>query len=217
MVVPGYSSQSKGKLVKVTITHYRIPKGKAGGSGDQSRSFKYNGIHWANPAVSYKVDVDGSNTDAAAAINAVTSSFDTWENEINNVGQPDNSSIDYTYDTSAIAQKGAVLNGENTVSWDSIATHGVIAQTTYWYYTATKELAEFDIVMNKGLSWATNGSSTAFDIQNIATHEAGHTLVLLDLYKSRDKSLTMYGYSAPGETAKRDLGLGDCLGLETIY
>ena len=61
------------------------------------------------------------------------------------------------------------------------------------------------------------GLSTAYDVQNIMTHEAGHWLMLLDLYQWRTQKLTMYGYGALGELQKRTLGVGDELGIDQIY
>ncbi len=55
------------------------------------------------------------------------------------------------------------------------------------------------------------------DIRNIATHEAGHTLVLSDLYQGRYAGMTMYGYSEYGEVKKISLESGDIAGLHKLY
>ena len=57
----------------------------------------------------------------------------------------------------------------------------------------------------------------AFDVQDIATHEAGHTLMLDDLYMSSASALTMYGYGSFGETYAISLGTGDISGINAIY
>ncbi len=49
------------------------------------------------------------------------------------------------------------------------------------------------------------------------THEAGHWLMLSDLYNGRDSLLTMYGYGDYGELYKDTLAYGDELGVEKIY
>jgi len=49
------------------------------------------------------------------------------------------------------------------------------------------------------------------------THEAGHWLMLGDLYNSTDSELTMYGYGSTRELKKDTLGYGDELGVEYIY
>ena len=84
-------------------------------------------------------------------------------------------------------------------------------------------MIEFDIVFNTYYSWGIDpdgeGGVTIneFDIQNVGTHEAGHTLVLEDLYVWKHSELTMYGYTTEGETKKRSLGLGDMLGVQKLY
>lgn len=199
-------------------------KGNAKGGGgagatptDQSTTYKYRGVHWVNPNVSYRVNQASSGLDPMAALAAVQAGFDTWENELNPFGLPDASIIDYTYDATAPTNSGApVLDGENTISWGPTPSNA-IAVTYYWYYRGSNELVEFDMVLGNALPWSTTGAATAYDVYNITTHEAGHTLVLLDLYNNRDSELTMYGYGALGETKKRDLGRGDMLGVERIY
>jgi hypothetical protein len=55
------------------------------------------------------------------------------------------------------------------------------------------------------------------DVQNIATHELGHSLQLVDLYKSCNSDLTMFGYAGYGETEKRTLESSDEDGIRYIY
>ena len=84
--------------------------------------------------------------------------------------------------------------------------------TSFVFYVNTKELIEFDIIFDSEENWL-----TGFDIQNVATHELGHTLVLDDLRSPRDGALTMHAYTWPGDTIKRDLGSGDIRGIQAIY
>jgi len=63
------------------------------------------------------------------------------------------------------------------------------------------------------LTWG----SGSFDIQNVMTHEVGHTLILFDLYALKDGWLIMYGYTWLGDTLKKDLGTGDKLGIQELY
>ena len=73
------------------------------------------------------------------------------------------------------------------------------------------------MVLDKDENWSTTSDAGTFDVRSIATHEAGHTLVLGDIYSPRDATLTMYGYALTGNTDKRDLATGDELGVQAIY
>ena len=113
----------------------------------------------------------------------------------------------------------------NTVSWRKVVPPRVIAVTFIWYYPETGEMVDCDVVFNTKKAWGIDfdgegGGFTltdAFDVRNIATHEAGHVSGLADLYDKPFSELTMYGYSSEGETKKISLQNGDVLGLEAIY
>jgi len=119
---------------------------------------------------------------------------------------------------------GNKYDGQNVVSWGRLG-RGIIAQTTVWYNSRTKEIVEFGIIFSTAYKWGIDadgeGSSYtltgAFDVQNIAAHEAGHTLMLDDLYMSAASALTMYGYGDFGETYAISLGVGDISGIHAVY
>ena len=110
------------------------------------------------------------------------------------------------------------------VSWGRLG-RGIIAQTTVWYNSRTGAIVEFGMVLNTAYKWGIDqdGEGTgytltnAFDVQDIATHEAGHTLMLDDLYMSAASKLTMYGYGSEGLTYAISLGAGDISGIKAIY
>lgn len=113
---------------------------------------------------------------------------------------------------------GVALDSENTVQWATIdGPGGIIGVTYYWYYTTTKEMVEFDMVLDSEETWSLAGSSGTFSVQGVSAHEAGHTLVLQDLRSPKDGALTMHAYTWLGDTLKNDLGSGDILGVEAIY
>ena len=121
-------------------------------------------------------------------------------------------------DSSTTPPPGADLDGENTMSWGTIdGPGGIIGVCYYWYYASSKEMVEFDIVFDVEETWSTVEATDAFDVQNIATHEAGHTLVLGDLRSPKDGALTMHAYTWLGDTVKRTLGSGDISGVQAIY
>ena len=55
------------------------------------------------------------------------------------------------------------------------------------------------------------------DLDNIVTHELGHSLGLGDLYQAECSLETMYGYGVEGEIQKRDLNAGDVAGISSLY
>lgn len=109
----------------------------------------------------------------------------------------------------------------NTVSWGEIDGDAgpIIAVCYFWYYVNTKELIDCDIIFDEDEPWSISDEvpDDAFDVWNITTHEAGHTLVLGDLRSPKDGALTMHAYTWLGDDVKRTLGSGDTLGIQAIY
>ena len=68
-------------------------------------------------------------------------------------------------------------------------------------------------------NWPNTQKSEAYDVdvQNIMTHEAGHWLLLEDLYNKPANDQTMYGRSAEFDLQKRSLESGDEAGIQEIY
>ncbi|RJQ52294.1 MAG: hypothetical protein C4521_10495 [Actinobacteria bacterium] len=198
-----------------------VPRAKGGGGGgeatESNTSYSYKGLHWPFNVVHYEVDTAQvpASLNSADVVSAVDASFYSWQAQYNILGRPDQSDIWYVNDGEA-ASTGPVLDGSNTVGFAGLSS-GTLAATYYWYDRRSKNLIEFDIVFNTLYPWSTSGESGKYDVFNIGTHEAGHTLQLGDLYRGATSELTMYGYGAAGETKKQSLGLGDMLGLEKIY
>ncbi len=113
-------------------------------------------------------------------------------------------------------------DGTNTIAWGRTRA-GIIAATYVWY-DDSGEAVEVDTVFNNRFPWAVFNANSgecqstpvAYDVQDIATHEFGHWIGLLDLYGSSEQDLTMYGYSNMGELKKRTLGAGDRLGVIAV-
>jgi len=168
------------------------------------------GIRWASDVlpVSCIVYTSGAPT---GAFTAVTPAFGVWDGQTS-------TSIYGTISDNGGTPPGMVMDGSNTVCWGTIdGPGGTIAVTNFAFWVNTKELIEFDIVFDNEEQWSTDGSEFAFDIQNVMTHELGHTLVLDDLRSPRDGALTMHAYTWPGDSTKRSLGSGDIRGIKAIY
>ncbi len=177
-------------------------------SATPSFSFLYDGIHWndSDLPVRWEINEDGT-ADTTGEFSAVRAGYQVWENV-------SGSYFTETY-LGTTSLSGPAYDYHNVVSWGS--TDGSIATCYYWYYPSTGRLVEFDIVFEDDFTWSSTGEAGKMDIQNIGTHEFGHTLLLGDLYGGGDAEKTMYGYGATGETKKRTLHQDDIDGIRYIY
>ncbi|MEE8373414.1 MAG: hypothetical protein V3R87_06850 [Dehalococcoidia bacterium] len=228
-------------LSKIVSVHYpkgmeakgggKGPPGDKGGKGDGGGKawYKYGGVHWADSQipVSYVVNLAGSG-DNGLFLDGLKASFQAWEDDAQ-------SYIDFEYGglftgvPSSFIGAGS-MNGSNEVGWTSLSSSfpGAIAVTATWRYTDTGEIVEVDAAMSSDLPWSqaaigsgdpnsSTGDPDAYDVQNIMTHEAGHWLLLGDLYTRKAGEQTMYGYGSKGELKKRSLESGDVAGIGQIY
>jgi dipeptidyl aminopeptidase/acylaminoacyl peptidase len=167
----------------------------------------YGGMKWPEscPSVSYEIyENTGDCTGEGAAIQAAA---DTWSNV--------NCSCFTLNYAGATTRSAPVRDGHNVLRWGS--TDGSIATAYIWY--SGSSILECDVVFEDGYAWSAAPScpSDKMDVQNIATHELGHWLLLEDLYKSCNSELTMYGYASYDETKKRSLHQSDKDGICYIY
>jgi len=170
--------------------------------------------HWVDPSIDVLVNptnpFDGG-FDAVVA--EVEKGFNAW----NDVGTSYSAAVERNDGVGPSLDAPDYLN---TVSWGEIdGPGGTIAITYFWYYVNTKELIDCDIVFDVAEPWSISGEVPfdKFDVWNVVTHEAGHTLVLSDLRSPKDGALTMHAYTWPGDDFKRTLGTGDTLGILEIY
>lgn len=121
-------------------------------------------------------------------------------------------------DTTATRQ---AYDGKNIVTWGR--TNGSALGVTYIrYYTSTGQVVDVDTIMNKKFPWKWSNSnmcaeSTAYDAENILTHELGHWVGMDDEYDTAYQHNTMYGYGDKGEVKKNTLTAGDVTGASIIY
>jgi hypothetical protein len=81
---------------------------------------------------------------------------------------------------------------------------------------------EADTIFNSAYDWTSVVASSSpnecrgdYDLQNVATHEAGHFFGLGEDYA--DTTTTMYVSSLPCQTSKRALSVGDVSVVEGLY
>ncbi len=199
---------------KTFVTYYYgYPLGTPG--TDSYNVYAYDGIHWAagKLPITYYVSSKGA---PSGVISAVKNAFETWDALVGDKLFKDS--------VQSINAAGNKYDGKNVVSWSRLG-RGIIAQTTVWYNTKTLEIVEFGMVFSTAYKWGIDADgegpkyvlTKAFDVQDIATHEAGHTLMLEDLYMPEANALTMYGYGSYGQTYAISLGVGDISGIKAIY
>lgn len=119
--------------------------------------------------------------------------------------------------TSGSAGPAGTLDGNNQIDMQNLGATTTIAVTTTWYYRGSGEAVESDGQYNTFYTWSTSGAAGSMDVQNIGTHEIGHTFGLNHPKGPGVGCLTMYAYANTGETAKRTLGDGDILGIRALY
>jgi len=179
---------------------------------DETYRLIMGGLHWAEGDLSVDCVVYTADAPIEGTFDAMKTAFGTWDDATSTAIY--GSITENTGDT----PPGIAADGINTVSWGPIdGPGGIIAQTSFSYWPNTKELAGFDIVFDEEEPWSVTGEGDYFDVQNVMTHELGHTLALDDLRSPRTGALTMHAYTWPGDTGKRTLGAGDILGIQAIY
>jgi hypothetical protein len=111
-------------------------------------------------------------------------------------------------------------DGVNVQWWSNSgwANDGTIAVCSWRYWTASGDIIEYDISYNSQyFTWSCAGAAGAMDVENIATHEEGHSTGLGDLYGDADNLETMYGWTSDGVTQGRTLEPDDVEGAEFMY
>ena len=147
---------------------------------------------------------------SAFITSAISTSAETWDAATSKELFRDT----YTIDSRARYGK---LDGKNSIVFGATSP-GTIAVTSTWYYTSTKQIIEFDMKFNTYYTWGNADlNSRVMDLQNIATHELGHSVGMNDIYTSSCSDVTMYGYGDSGETKKRTLEPLDIEGLLSLY
>jgi hypothetical protein len=164
-------------------------------------------IKWSNPNVTFYINSSGGPSNNLPAFQAA---MQTWTDVPTSV-------FIFVYGGTTTSSSCGSNDGANIVCYGSMGQNGILAQNSFWYNSGSGQIFDSDIQFNTSYPWATDGSPGAYDVQNVGTHELGHSLSLADLYNAADSEKTMYGYAAAGETKKRTLDQDDIDGITYLY
>lgn len=216
--------QSDGMVDGFAIIHSRdLPSHRSAQreiQGDGEKCFKVIGKKARWKTVEPWV-VNPANTHGIAAdqiMNTMQQNVGLWESAANGVdilGPGSSTDESLSADTSA-------PDGRNEVMFGSLSRPNVLGITFIWGYfrgsSSRREIIEWDQVFNQGdYAWTTSGESGKMDFGTVSLHELGHAVGLDDLYKSKCSGVVMFGHAEVGVTVKRSLGLGDTVGVQSLY
>ena len=198
-------------LVRVDFIHYAKPP-TAGGGPKTNTCYKLMGVKWKTTPVNYIINPGNpQNLSQEFTTSAISTSAETWDASTASELFNNAYTIDYA------AQYG-IQNYENAIAFGDYPDNNVIAVTSVWYTRIGKRIVEFDMLFNTRFNWGDAAvDATKMDLQNIATHELGHSVGLSDIYSTSCTPVTMYGYSGYGEIQKRTLEQPDITGLQSMY
>ena len=184
---------------------YLLCIGMIFGFADNVFSFSYSGYKYDSLPVDFYFNSAGtSDVSGDAEFDALTASFNTWQ-------AVSSCSWTWSYQGRTGNSSYGSFDGQNLVGWAYLGG-STIGQCTWW--TSGSTILESDIVLSSGYTWSTTGAVGTMDVQNVATHEIGHTL---SLGHSSDPEATMWAYGEYGETKRRTLEQDDIDGINYIY
>ena len=175
---------------------------------DASSDFVTAVYKWSESASgNIPISINEGSAPVAGAANALLDGLNAWIDQ----SGPVNLKFNFT-GTTTTAER--VFDGENVIFWGATPNPAdtYLARTTVWY-TSSGEAVEVDMQFNTDYLWATGAASGRYDIQSVATHEAGHGIGLNHVQVVTE---VMYPSQSSNST-KRTLGSGDLNGVESLY
>jgi hypothetical protein len=176
--------------------------------------------HWSSPALTITIDPSLAAATPTAK-QAIMDAFGAWASSGAYLPQV---TVDVTTTPGSVAQDGVnrLLFGPITIAGQEKA----LAITVSYADPDTGEVIEADTLFNSAYDWTSMASAAGdrdderkcshrYDLQNVATHEAGHFFGLGEDY--REVTTTMYVTSDPCQTSKRVLSSSDVAVVSSLY
>lgn len=169
--------------------------------------YSFTGWKWTTTE-NYRVDTwNPSGIAASTVVSIFQTSGETWDGQVA-------ANIYGSVSAGGSRANIPVYDGFNQFGWKDLSST-TIASTWTWKSSSSVSALESDAAYNTDFGWSSSGASGKMDLQNIATHELGHTFGLG--HSTSGSCLTMYPSGSLGETQKRTLGDGDINGIKARY
>lgn len=228
---PDNPGNAPDALERTVFVHYgkNFAKPAAKPAPPGAKLYSYSGYHWDTSKIPVQYWINPTGSPVPTADIGIQASFQTWQDDLN-------SSVTFAYAGNTDATAGINASApdyQNVVGWVDLSASypNAIGVTVVWSLRGTKHIVDADTALNTvGFAWVqaegTTDPNSALlpdtagydtDVQNIMTHEAGHWLMLNDLYSTAASQQTMYGYALDRELKKRSLESGDLAGVKKIY
>ncbi len=168
---------------------------------------------------SFKSSSTPSGLNKSSVANMLQKSFSNVTGANNDCGRADNVSATHHYQgTTTKSPNCGTQDGSNVVGFGKL-DFGVLAVTCYWINGG--KIVEADMKITTRESWALSLASCHGNmpmLEATITHEAGHVFGLDHVGENKHGRLTMSPYlDGPCNNNEATLGLGDMLGLESLY
>ena len=215
-VVTGHGAAAKAG----SVTHRATPL-----SACSDGAYSLTGASWDSTYNWYfKASSTPSEITQSAASSALRGAVNNLIHANNDCGLPDRVSATANY--KGTTSKSANISTSSTCSSSdgtNVVDFGNLASIHLGYacwWTWGNNTVESDMRLNSTeYSWAVNlnGCINKYSVEDVATHELGHTFGLNDLNENLHPALTMSLIMLPCQNAETTLGLGDVKGLEALY
>ena len=154
--------------------------------------------------------VGGNVTGDRGALDVIAGAFGHWEDL-------STSAIRFAFEGSSNARNRNANDGVNLVTLNTTESlgSGVLA-ATFLTSDASGNLVDVDIVFSRDVAFSTSGTVDAgsYDLESVATHEAGH---FLGLEHSGLARATMVPFTDRGEGQQRTPSEDDRIGASLLY